>query len=93
MESCPSSNLVWWPTPVVSIPGNWKQKDQELKVSLSHMVSSRPTWIHKTLSQTTATKDVRYERGAGEMASLGRMLAVQAWRPGFISPHLCKSQA
>lgn len=78
---------------MVSIPGSWKQEDQELGVSLSHVVSSRPTWRHKTLSQTTTTKDVRYERGAGEMAPLGRMLAVQAWRPGLIFLHLCKSQA
>lgn len=65
MESYPSPNLAWWPIPVVSIPGRWKQEDQELRLSLGQKMSSRPAWIHKTLSPK---KYVWYKRGAEGVA-------------------------
>jgi hypothetical protein len=37
-------NLVWWHTPVIPGFGRWRQEDQEFKIILRYIESSRPAW-------------------------------------------------
>lgn len=69
------------PTGVIPVPEKWKQEDQELKIILRYIVSSKPAKLPQILSYKNKKGGIW-----GGDGLVGRTLATQAKGPGFESP-------